>query len=147
MKKILIGLLSGVLMVMLGVGSPMVYAENSETNDDLICDSLESEELKAAAGCGTKGTVPDVLSVAINVVISVMGIAAVVVIMYGGFLLLTSTGDAAKVTKGRRVIIYAVVGLVVAILAYVIVNFISSATAPITSSGQTAVIMYNSDVV
>lgn len=145
MKKILIGLLGGVLMMALGVGAPVAYAANDKTNDDLICDSLESEELRVAAGCGTKGTVPDVLIVVVNVVISLMGIVAVAVIMYGGFLLLTSTGDAAKVAKGRRVIIYAVVGLAVAILAYVIVNFVSGTLAPATS-GQTAVMMYNSDV-
>ena len=82
----------------------------------------------------------DVFQVVVNVIISVMGIAAVGVIMYGGFLLMTSTGDAAKVAKGRRVIIYAIVGLVVAILAYVIVNFVSNVTAPVTS-GQTAMVI------
>ncbi len=137
MRKILMSIL-GVLMLWGVVSVLPVHSAYAAGGD--ICDSLKDDELKEAAGCNTEGTVTDVFQVVVNVIISVMGIAAVGVIMYGGFLLMTSTGDAAKVAKGRRVIIYAIVGLVVAILAYVIVNFVSNVTAPVTS-GQTAMVI------
>lgn len=131
MKKVLIFLFSWVLMLMLGVGAPiMAYAADTEVNNDPICDSLD-DELKAAAGCDTKGTVPDMLSIIINIVIALIATLAVVMIIYGGFVMMTSLGDAAKVAKGRRIVLYSVIGLVVAGLAYfivhVVVNFLTNA--------------------
>lgn len=73
---------------------------------------------------------------AINVILGVLGVVAVGVIILGGFYFLTSQGDAAKVTKGKNTILYGVVGLVIALLAFAIVNFVlgklftSSAATP-----------------
>ena len=53
-----------------------------------------------------------------------VGIASVVVIIIGGILYTTSAGDQAKVTKAKNTILYGVVGLAIAILAYAIVNFV-----------------------
>ncbi len=60
----------------------------------------------------------------INVILGVLGIVAVVVIILGGFTFMTSQGDAGKVMKGRNTILWGVVGLVVALMAFVIVNFV-----------------------
>jgi len=54
----------------------------------------------------------------------IVGIASVIVIIYGGILFTTSAGDSGKVKKGKDAILYGIVGLVIAILAYVIVGFI-----------------------
>ena len=37
---------------------------------------------------------------------------------------MTSQGDSAKVAKGKNTLIYGVVGLIVALLAFAIVNFV-----------------------
>lgn len=60
----------------------------------------------------------------INVVVSVLGIVAVGVMVMGGVTFVTSQGDAAKVTKAKNTILYGLVGLIVAILAFAIVNFV-----------------------
>lgn len=60
----------------------------------------------------------------INVVIGVIGFVAVVVIILGGVSYMTSAGDPGKVTKAKNTILYGVVGLIVALLAFAIVNFI-----------------------
>lgn len=54
----------------------------------------------------------------------IMGIVAVFVIILGGFNMMTSSGDPGKVKKGKDTILWGVIGLVVAILAYAIVNFV-----------------------
>lgn len=66
----------------------------------------------------------DSVSNVINVILGIMGIVAVVVIILGGFTFMTSQGDAGKVMKGRNTILWGVVGLVVALLAFTIVNFV-----------------------
>ena len=62
----------------------------------------------------------------INVVIGVIGFVAVAFIIFGGFQYTTSTGDPGKVKKAKDTILYGIIGLVVAMLAYAIVNFVLS---------------------
>ena len=64
------------------------------------------------------------LQVIINVVLGVLGLVAVIMIIIGGFSFMTSQGDASKVTKARNTILYGVIGLIIAMLAFAIVNFV-----------------------
>lgn len=60
----------------------------------------------------------------INVVIGFVGLVAVVVIILGGISYTTSAGDPGKVKKAKDTILYGIIGLVVAVLAFAIVNFV-----------------------
>lgn len=60
----------------------------------------------------------------INVVVGIVGVIAVVVLVIGGIFYVTSTGDPAKAKRAITTIIYGVVGLVIATIAFAIVNFI-----------------------
>lgn len=60
----------------------------------------------------------------LNAVIGVLGIVAVIVIILGGVQYMTSTGDAAKVKKAKDTILYGIIGLVICVLAFAIVNFV-----------------------
>lgn len=60
----------------------------------------------------------------INVVIGVIGVIAVAVVIIGGIYYVISQGEAAKIAKAKNTILYGIVGLIVALLAYAIVNFI-----------------------
>lgn len=62
----------------------------------------------------------------INVVIGVIGFVAVAFIIFGGFQYTTSAGDPGKVKKAKDTILYGIIGLVVAMLAHAIVNFVLS---------------------
>lgn len=60
----------------------------------------------------------------INVVLSVLGVIAVLVIVIGGIMYATSAGDTAKVVRAKNVIQYAIIGLIISLLAWAIVNFV-----------------------
>lgn len=60
----------------------------------------------------------------INGVIAALGIIAVVIIIIGGVSYMTSSGDSAKVKKAKDTILYGVIGLVICVLAFAIVNFV-----------------------
>lgn len=60
----------------------------------------------------------------INGIIAVLGVVAVVVIIIGGIGYMTSSGDAGKVKKAKDTILYGVIGLIICVLAYAIVNFV-----------------------
>lgn len=81
-------------------------------------------ELREAFGCGD--ATGDLPTTAINIVknvILVSGLVAVVFIILGGVEMMTSNGDAAKIKKGKDTVIYAVVGLIICALAFIIVNW------------------------
>jgi hypothetical protein len=59
-----------------------------------------------------------------NVLIFLVGALAVLVVIYGGIRYVTSTGDAARVKAAKDTILYGIVGIVVALLAYAIVTFV-----------------------
>ena len=82
---------------------------------------------KEICGPGMKcddGDLTSVVTTVINIILYAVGIIAVVMMIFGGFQYITSSGDTAKVTKAKNTILYGIVGLVVAILAYAIVNFV-----------------------
>lgn len=60
----------------------------------------------------------------VNAFLTICGVVAVVMIIVGGFKYTTSAGDPGAVTKAKNTLIGAIVGLVIVVLAYVIVNFV-----------------------
>lgn len=60
----------------------------------------------------------------INGVIGVLGLAAVIIIIIGGINYMTSSGEAAKVKKAKDTILYGIIGLIICVLAFAIVNFV-----------------------
>lgn len=60
----------------------------------------------------------------INVVLGVLGVVAVGVIIYGGFLFLTAQGDPGRIKKGKDSITWGVIGLIIALLSWSIINFV-----------------------
>lgn len=74
----------------------------------------------------------------INVILGVIGIVAVVVIIVGGISYLTSQGDAGKVAKAKNTILYGIIGMFIALLAFAIVNFVlTSVFSPSTTTTTT----------
>lgn len=57
-----------------------------------------------------------------------VGIIAVIMVIVGGFQYATSTGDPQKTKKAKDTILYALIGLVISISAWTIVNFILDKT-------------------
>ncbi len=58
--------------------------------------------------------------------VSLVGGIALLFIIYGGYVLLTSSGNPNQVRIGKEYITYAIVGLVLAILSMVILNVIGT---------------------
>lgn len=59
-----------------------------------------------------------------NVLLFVIGAVSVIMLIIGGIRYVVSGGDSSAVTSAKNTILYAVIGIVVAILAYAMVNFV-----------------------
>lgn len=60
-----------------------------------------------------------------NVMLFIVGAISVIMIIIGGLRYVLSGGDSANVSAAKNTILYAIVGIIVALLAYAAVNFIS----------------------
>lgn len=61
----------------------------------------------------------------LDILLFIVGVAAVFFVIYGGIKMITSQGSPDKIAQSRQTLIYAAVGLVVAIIARVAVQFIA----------------------
>lgn len=60
----------------------------------------------------------------VNWVTMIVGILAVIMIIYGGFTMMISMGDPGRNKKARDTILYGIIGLIIVLLAFAIVNFV-----------------------
>lgn len=87
-------------------------------------EGREFGDVKCLSNDANGPSVTKTIQNVINTLLFVVGMAAVIVIVIAGFRMVTANGDSQAVAKARSSIIYAVVGIVVAVSAYAIVNFI-----------------------
>lgn len=90
-------------------------------------------------GCGTagQGGTVDLSSIAqkiVNIFSVVVGIVAVIMIIYGGFRYITSGGESGRVGSAKNTLIYAIIGLIVVALAQIIVHFVINTASNSTSA-------------
>lgn len=67
-----------------------------------------------------------ILTQMINMMLFAVGILSVIMLIYGGLRYVLSNGDSKKVDAAKNTILYAIVGLIIAMLSYAIINFIIS---------------------
>ena len=65
-----------------------------------------------------------VIKTVVNVMLFLLGSLAVIMIIVGGIRYTTSAGNAAQIKAAKDTLMYSIIGLIVALLAYAIVNFV-----------------------
>jgi hypothetical protein len=82
-------------------------------------DSAKTEEQPAEV-TGNGG----VFQTITNVLLFIIGAISVIMLIIGGIRYVVSGGDSSAVTSAKNTILYAIVGIIVALLAYALVNFV-----------------------
>lgn len=118
-----VGLVAAFAVVMVGIFAP----QNAAAVDFFggLCQGA-GQGTAACSGDGKdniSGTDGVILKAA-ELVSIIAGIAAVIVIMIAAIMFITAGGDAGKISNAKKTIVYAVVGLVVIVLARTIVIFV-----------------------
>ena len=93
--------------------------------DDAFCKDDMPENVKEAMGCSDMGknAFPDAVKYILEVVIGAGGLVAGVYVVIGGVKYMTSDGDAGKIKSAKTTILYALIGMIVAALAFTIANW------------------------
>ncbi len=86
--------------------------------------SCIEEGVTTTGGTSSKTSIGSIIKTVVNILLFVLGAVAVIMIVIGGIKYTTSGGDAAGIKSAKDTILYSVVGLIVAMMAYAIVNFV-----------------------
>lgn len=97
---------------------PFLETCSTGTDEAAICEDSASQ-----TESGNNPLVVTLGNIA-RVVAFFVGAISVIMIIYGGFRYITSGGDSSALTNARRIITFAVVGLIIAILAFPITEII-----------------------
>ena len=117
--------LAAALAVTLGlVGAVLVPQAVSAQQPFSACDINSSSDLCATERRSSRGDgYSHVVKNVVNILLYIVGVAAVVVIIISGIRYTASGGNSNNVQAAKLSLIYAVVGLLIAVVAYVIVNY------------------------
>ncbi|PID31340.1 hypothetical protein CR983_01625 [Candidatus Saccharibacteria bacterium] len=88
------------------------------------CRGNSGSEVCSAAGSDDASSMMENI---VRALIFLVGGVAVIMIVIGGFRYVTSSGDQTRVTAAKNTVLYSVIGLMVALLAYGIVEFVIDA--------------------
>jgi len=94
------------------------FAQNSDQN---LSDFANS------AGIETTSSLPTIIGRIVQVFLAVLGIILILLIIYGGWIWMSSAGDPAKIEKAKKIIINAIIGVIVVSLAFAIATFVMNA--------------------
>lgn len=80
----------------------------------------------SSGGTGTSTSLGSLIKTIVNVLLFLIGAVSVIMIIIGGIKYTVSNGDSTAVKSAKDTILYSIIGLVVAIMAYAIVSFVIS---------------------
>ena len=133
--KLLLPILIVGIIIVLGAGSvsALTLQEGAEA---ARCDGCPADLF------GDTGVFKQVT----NVILYIVSIIAVIMLIIGGIKYVVSGGDSKKVTDAKNTVLYAIIGLVIAFLAFAIVNFVISALPSSknpTTTNETSLLIQN----
>lgn len=108
---------------------PAVSAQDKPNIENNLCSGAANLQFGGNDNCKTSGgqaerKVNDLIADIINVFSVIVGIVAVIMIIYGGFRYIVSGGDSGNVTTAKNTILYAIIGLLIVAFAQFVVKFI-----------------------
>lgn len=122
MKKIKQMLLVAILAFGFGLVAVPAQVGAVAAIDDAFCNDPLNKD--AVVCKGKNDSVKDLIGAAVNTLLFLIGVAAVIVIIIGAITYTTSNGEEAQIVRAKNMIFYAVIGLVIAFSAYAIVNWV-----------------------
>ncbi len=122
-------LLSSVMVVVMAlfaqpVGAQVTGGPGTSTGGDQVQNGLGVVGQAFPSGAKEPISVPDFVHKIINWALYIAAIAAVIMLIVGGYFYIFSAGNSANATKGRTTLVNALIGLSVIVLSYIIVQVV-----------------------
>lgn len=108
----------------------------------------EGAEAARADGMPAELIGPDgVFTQVTNIALYIVGIISVLMLVWGGLRYILSGGDSKKITDAKNTILYAIVGLIISVLAYAIVRFVLNGISAVTVPDDQAIMVLQTLIV
>lgn len=126
-RNTIVGLLSAATLLAVPLAVPAL-ASASTSFQNTVCGGANNLQVGGSESCATtsNGTtkINSIIKTVINIFSAIVGIVAVIMIVFGGLKYITSGGDSNNISSAKSTIIYAIIGLIVVALAQFIVQFV-----------------------
>jgi len=100
--------------------STVAVVSTSNCTSSKACAQQGTENLDA----GSTLSIQKVIGTVISILAWIIGTISVIMVIFGGFKYVTSGGDPNAISSARSTILYALIGLVIALLAQVLIHFV-----------------------
>lgn len=104
---------------LMAVGLTLFQFVPAFAQSGLIAPGDQPERLTGAVG---QGGLRELILTFLNFFLGFLGLIAVIMVIYGGILYVTAAGEQEKVDKGKKIIMYAVIGIVIILLSWALVS-------------------------
>jgi len=112
------GMTALALMLFNAMGADIAFAQ-------AITDSDQPNNIRLLSG--GKTDIRGIALVIVDFFLGFLGLLAVVMIIYGGFLYVGSGGNPENVDKAKKILMYAAIGIIIIIISFALVNTIFGA--------------------
>jgi len=113
------------LALLVGMGAIGVSVTPNAMAINVFNNCASDPAASASSVCKATGdSASTMIGTVIKILLTVLGMISVLMIVIGGIRYTTSNGDSSALKGAKDTILYSVVGLVVAIMAYAIVHFV-----------------------
>jgi hypothetical protein len=125
-KKTLTGVVAAMVFTLVAVfaPAPATYAACTDGSSGGIQAGLDCAQSSDSSVPTNLFGAGGIFTTIVNILLFIIGAIAVIMLIYGGIRYTTSGGASANVTAAKNTIMYAIIGLVIAFLAYAIVNWV-----------------------
>ena len=113
---IIIGLLLGI-----GIGATVLSPTAGAVDIYGACQPGSTDTVCKASG---ESNVSKLIKNVIDILLMISGVIAVIMVIIGGIRYATSNGDSNSVSAAKNTILYSVIGLVIALFSYAIVQYV-----------------------
>lgn len=120
-----ISLIAALLFAMVGLPVMVPQLAGAQANEQAVCEG--SGGTWSGTSCTTPGstrTVTGTIADVGNILIFIVGAVSVLMLIIGGLRYAVSGGDQNAISAAKNTILYAIIGAVVAVASYAIVNFV-----------------------
>lgn len=114
-------------LMVLGVGAIALVPTTGVYAQSALEQACEEDPSAAICQQSDSGSIEDVVQIVVNILLFIVGLVAVIMIIVSGIRFVTSGGDSGAVASAKNTLLYSVIGLVVAFLAFAIVSFVLNA--------------------
>ncbi|MFH2136575.1 MAG: hypothetical protein ABII19_03030 [Patescibacteria group bacterium] len=102
---------------------------SAQTNDILGLNVINN------ANIGLQASDPRAVAARIiNVALGFLGIIAVVIVLYGGFMWMTAAGNEERISKAKQILSAGVIGLVIIVMAWAIASYVVTTLMNVTNT-------------